>query len=147
MIYFVDAVGSKCAKIGFATELSSRIRELQTGCPFEIRVIGLIDTDDIEQEKTIHRKLARWRIRGEWYPLHVAEDYLARRASAIANQEVGKTLRPDREEAWRIHQMVRCELGVRCLCGWPESGATVSKRSWLNHRAGKMQRLRMPESP
>lgn len=76
MIYAVEILDRMFVKIGFckAEDAQSRIATLQTGSPFEIKLIGLTD-GTLMQEKAIHASLtvAFSRIRvpmppNEWYP-------------------------------------------------------------------------------
>lgn len=69
MIYVLRTRGAKPSfiKIGYCKEsLYSRVKKLQTGCPFKLDVIAFFD-GDMRDEKEIHRKLSGRRIRGEWY--------------------------------------------------------------------------------
>lgn len=54
-------------KIGRATHLTRRLSTVQTGCPFEVRLVGFI-AEDIESET--HKRLGMSgikRVRGEWF--------------------------------------------------------------------------------
>lgn len=76
MIYAVHILERKFVKIGFsaAEDVAKRIAELQTGNPFEIKVVLTVD-GTLRQEKELHAALtsAFGRIRvpmppNEWYP-------------------------------------------------------------------------------
>jgi len=76
MIYAVEILDQKFVKIGFSSAASSceRIATLQTGCPFEIKEIFVIE-GTLRQEQSIHALLRSsfGRIRvpmppNEWYP-------------------------------------------------------------------------------
>ena len=76
MIYAVEILDRMYVKIGYckAEDAQTRIATLQTGSPFELRLIGLTD-GTLMQEKAIHASLtsafARIRVPmppNEWYP-------------------------------------------------------------------------------
>lgn len=68
-IYFVwcdDPVGH--VKIGYAQNLVGRLSEMQTGCPFPLRVVAWFHADDPKQaEATLHYEFAAYGVRGEWF--------------------------------------------------------------------------------
>jgi hypothetical protein len=59
-------------KIGTTTDLSSRVRELQTGSPVTLRVLAVCPGDRA-LEAALHRAYARYRVSGEWFALPEAE--------------------------------------------------------------------------
>lgn len=76
MIYVVHILDQKFVKVGFTSDedVSVRIAQLQTGCPFEIKELFTVE-GTLRQEKAIHTSLgvAFGRIRipvppNEWYP-------------------------------------------------------------------------------
>ena len=76
MIYALSILDKKFIKIGYTgqDDVQSRIAELQTGCPYELRVVMLAD-GTLRQEQSLHGALrtAFTRIRvpmppNEWYP-------------------------------------------------------------------------------
>lgn len=76
MIYFLSVLGSEFIKIGYtAQDIEKRKSALQTGNPFEIKVIFTVD-GTLLQEKEIHRSLKEVFERlkvfnnpvNEWYP-------------------------------------------------------------------------------
>jgi D-alanyl-D-alanine dipeptidase len=75
-IYF--ALAGDLLKIGFASNIASRMRELQTGCPVDLRLIHWQQGSRIE-ERALHRRFAELHARGEWFHFkgalleHVAE--------------------------------------------------------------------------
>lgn len=66
MIYAIEAVGLGLVKIGRAINPSSRLKELQTGCPVPIKLIATVPWHD-SSEGLIHRRFAEWRHCGEWF--------------------------------------------------------------------------------
>lgn len=74
MIYVLRTRGAPFIKIGFSeSDIGSRIKTLQTGCPYEIELIHA-RPGDIKDEKEIHRKLSTHRASGEWF--HMTTDSL-----------------------------------------------------------------------
>lgn len=71
-IYFVEAVGAGRVKIGWSAgqDPSRRICALQTGCPFELRLIATAH-GTIRDEKAMHRRFEAQRVSPsvEWFHL------------------------------------------------------------------------------
>ncbi len=53
-------------KIGKATNIAKRMRELQTGNPLKLRLIAIL-SDDMEDERKFHDRFKAYRISGEWF--------------------------------------------------------------------------------
>lgn len=70
-VYFMHAVGTDFYKIGWtSTNLNTRLSNVQIGCPFEVKIVCLIETDDpVGTEKILHDKYESCRGRGEWFEL------------------------------------------------------------------------------
>jgi hypothetical protein len=68
-VYFIKA-GQKL-KIGKAKDPELRMAELQTGCPFEMRLMGTLkcksDMHSHTVEQRLHRLFRREHFRGEWF--------------------------------------------------------------------------------
>lgn len=70
LIYFVQAESSRAVKIGKTSgyRLRDRISQLQTSTPERLYICRLVRADGHEDlEGAIHRELAEFRIRGEWF--------------------------------------------------------------------------------
>jgi hypothetical protein len=52
--------------IGVAKDPKARLKELQVGCPDELRLLGVVEGEE-DTEESIHALLAEHRIRGEWF--------------------------------------------------------------------------------
>lgn len=67
-VYFVQ--GGKYVKIGYTQNESvdSRIRSLQTGCPFQLRLLAVYPGNE-KFERRLHRMFGPWRMQGEWFRL------------------------------------------------------------------------------
>lgn len=75
MIYAVECVGTEYVKFGYTDELTAtgRLRDLQTGCPLELRLIASC-SGGREVEQKIHMWLIKRRGRGEWFTRGVEVD-------------------------------------------------------------------------
>lgn len=71
-VYFVQSGNKKGAiKIGVTNNMEKRLEVLQTGNPFKLTVLAVIECDSREHayhtEGRLHRLFRRCKIRGEWY--------------------------------------------------------------------------------
>jgi hypothetical protein len=67
MIYFIQAGDGGPVKIGHTKhDAHKRLKELQTGCPEKLTVVGVIEGDR-SQERQLHEILDAYRIHGEWF--------------------------------------------------------------------------------
>lgn len=55
-------------KIGFSKNPLERVRQLQTGCPFRLHLVGTV-TAPQTAEFALHNKYADKRMHGEWFQL------------------------------------------------------------------------------
>lgn len=62
--YFIQAGTDGPVKIGVAQDVEKRIKELQTGCPDDLRLIGRIQGNC---ESELHKRFSQFRLRGEWF--------------------------------------------------------------------------------
>lgn len=82
-IYLLKIKGFHYYKIGKSTDVISRIKQLQTGIPFELDIINTWEFKNVSVvEKHIHIKLSKNRIRGEWFlfsdrELKIITNYIA----------------------------------------------------------------------
>lgn len=65
-VYLVEATGIDKVKIGFATNLADRLRNLQTACPVPLKLLAVVAGGD-EVELELHRRFAHLRSHGEWF--------------------------------------------------------------------------------
>lgn len=66
-IYFIEIQDeSKAVKIGYATNVKSRLSGLQTSCPYEIKLIAAF-VGKAETEAFLHQKFEDSRLKGEWF--------------------------------------------------------------------------------
>lgn len=65
-VYAIRAGDTLHTKIGTAVDPWKRRKELQTGNPHDLHIIGLVE-GELELEATLHKAMARFHMRGEWF--------------------------------------------------------------------------------
>lgn len=65
-VYFVQEGKSGSIKIGFAKNVKTRIKSLQTGNSRDLRLLCAIEGDP-SLEKSLHKKFSQFLERGEWF--------------------------------------------------------------------------------
>jgi hypothetical protein len=65
-IYFIQGESGGPIKIGYATDVYSRLKTLQTGHPDNLKILCAMP-GNYDDEKKYHQKFAEYRIRGEWF--------------------------------------------------------------------------------
>ncbi len=72
-LYIMQSDVTGAVKVGRSSNPAQRRRELQTGCPYRIKILTVLEGKGSEEHK-IHKRLEKWRIRGgtedikgEWY--------------------------------------------------------------------------------
>jgi len=72
-VYFAVCLsfGNKLVKIGKAKNPKQRLKELQAGCPFPMKLALTLDYDSAKDahssESELHKLLAHHKINGEWF--------------------------------------------------------------------------------
>lgn len=71
-VYFIACDDANAVKIGITRDPQERLAALQAGCPLQLRLAALIQTEpDTRQaadlEKQLHAAFRAWRIHGEWF--------------------------------------------------------------------------------
>jgi hypothetical protein len=64
MIYFI--VGGKFCKIGFSKDPNTRLKELQTACPYKLKVVATMP-GCFATELALHSVFSDQRTHGEWF--------------------------------------------------------------------------------
>ena len=62
--YFIGC--GEFVKIGFSINPYARLKELQTGCPLEMAMLGIVSSEKFG-EKYLHKLFDGFRERGEWF--------------------------------------------------------------------------------
>lgn len=63
-VYFVECAGR--IKIGYTQDVASRLKSLATGAPAEMSILATVD-GTVNFERAIHKDLAAYRVKGEWF--------------------------------------------------------------------------------
>jgi len=70
VIYFLNAEGTNFWKVGYCgreSKVPFRIKELQTGCPFNLLLVAVIKQKSQSFEGKIHKLMKSHRMRGDWF--------------------------------------------------------------------------------
>lgn len=95
MIYLIGNIEQKICKIGFSEKPEKRLRGIQTGCPYRIKLINKIIGLPAD-EKYLHRKFVSNKLHGEWFDLtdeilnHFSQDLLSQLMNTIGYKELTK---------------------------------------------------------
>lgn len=84
MIYFVQAEIGGPVKVGYTGgEPAERIRDLQCGSPFKLRLLGTIEGNQAA-ERALHKRFAEHRLHGEWFrPCREIRELVRPRPAAV----------------------------------------------------------------
>lgn len=66
MVYIIVNEKELICKIGFSKDPSARLINLQTGCPYPLKLERIID-GDINKERELHKVFDKFRLEGEWF--------------------------------------------------------------------------------
>lgn len=66
-VYFIQC--NDFVKVGFANNVHRRVKDLDTGCPYNLRLIAVEPTESRKREHELHRIFSGIRFKGEWYHL------------------------------------------------------------------------------
>lgn len=68
MVYFLQFARGGPLKIGFTSgHLRKRLRDLQAGSPYRLRVLAVIGNGDKDREHRLHRRFRHSRLCSEWH--------------------------------------------------------------------------------
>jgi hypothetical protein len=78
-IYFIRSGAHGAIKVGYATNVATRIASLQIGNPMKLHLLGCIAGPQSIETKIL-RDLKPWRLSGEWHtPARAVSDYINNR--------------------------------------------------------------------
>lgn len=61
-------------KVGFTDKISIRLSALQTGCPYELKLLKAFPSGFMERDEArLHELWKRYEIRGEWFQIPFGE--------------------------------------------------------------------------
>ena len=66
-VYFVEAVGTNLCKIGFASELRTRIKDLMWSNACTLQILGYIENSSPTAETELHAKFNAINHHGDWF--------------------------------------------------------------------------------
>lgn len=69
MIYLITCAETNCCKIGYSSNPANRLTQLQTGNPFALELLTVIE-GDFTLETELHIQFAEFRLQGEWFILN-----------------------------------------------------------------------------
>lgn len=118
MIYFVRS--GDAVKIGYAERPDKRIPSLKTANPNELVVLGVME-GGVGDEKELHRRFSRRRLRGEWFEL--SNEILV---------FIEEHCRPFFWEARRVGMLPPEPIGgERILTSWPAGALGLTTGAFL----------------
>lgn len=65
-VYFIRMGDDGPVKIGIAKDPQGRLRDLQVGCPFPLKLLATV-SGGMEKEQRLHEELQEFRMEGEWF--------------------------------------------------------------------------------
>jgi hypothetical protein len=132
-VYFIGEEENGCSpiKIGVAKNIEGRKRNLQTGNPLNLRLLGWINTGDtFELERNLHDHFSGRRVRGEWFDIEPADilpilmrahidGFVAKNADAFQLIGYGRDAVPEYLGVWEWADLEfdECCPFCGCLCG------------------------------
>ena len=133
-VYFIadnenDDYRSLRIKIGRSRDIQARMRALQTGSPYELKLMGWIESNDDKQlESRLHKKYADQHARLEWFELEPADvfeelrrhgifAYIATEENAFEIASRDKDGVPEYCGAWKWGDVDDSEFCPKCGCG------------------------------
>jgi len=66
-VYFIEAMGTGFVKIGRSRNSEDRVKGLQVGCPYSLKLLCEIGGDSVDAEKQFQKRFAKYHHRGEWF--------------------------------------------------------------------------------
>lgn len=65
-VYVFANFFSGVCKIGFTKNPLNRLKQVQTGCPYKLEIV-LVINGSVKVEKALHRKYKKFKTNGEWF--------------------------------------------------------------------------------
>lgn len=91
-VYAIQAGEEGPVKVGIAASAQTRARELQTGNPYKLRLIGYSVVRKewaLQWERKVHERLKDYRMEGEWFRI---APFVKQVTAAIASGELQRAL-------------------------------------------------------
>ena len=115
-------------KIGLSKDIRGRVRQLQTGSPYRLRLMGWIENNnDIILERSLHDKYANQRTHNEWFALepftvlqelksHGICGYIAAQSNAFEIMSYNRDGIPECVGAWKWTEVENIDFCPQCGC-------------------------------
>lgn len=129
-IYFIADRKNDLVKIGVSNDRDRRLKQLQTGNPFVLELMGWIaeETNQFKIEANIHKEYSNKCFRGEWFSINQNEvlQILALYNGFIPkNDDAFKVIGYDKDNIpeylgvwdWQDFELEECCPFCGCLCG------------------------------
>lgn len=84
-VYFAQTVSGGPIKIGLAKRLKTRMLALQSGCPYPLQVLHVIEPAGYSVETALHKRFFSIRSHGEWFHPKLELCDLIERMKALGN--------------------------------------------------------------
>ena len=81
-IYLIKAQELNLYKIGFSKSAQKRVKQLQTGCPYQLEIVSIYEPKKFPNkvEKVMHRSMSIYKkdednteLKGEWFDLRLCD--------------------------------------------------------------------------
>ena len=129
-VYFMADRRNSLVKIGVSSNRDRRLRQLQTGNPFELEFMGWID-DEVDHyciEKDLHEKYKNKHFRGEWFSINqddVIHELKLHHGFIPKNEDAFQVIGYDKDGIpeylgvwdWQEFDLEECCPLCGCLCG------------------------------
>lgn len=103
-VYFITWGENNPVKIGWSRVLESRLKTLQTSFPYDLEIRKVLPADSEQLEAQLHRYLANYRMRGEWFRQ-------SGRVKSVMESAWDNENLPDPEKV--LHNMMPAHLSLR----------------------------------
>lgn len=134
MVYiYVIAAANHSVKIGIAGNPQFRLRELQTGCPFRLKVFAQFKITNrssaLKLERQIHKRLGRVQLEGEWFNI-TAPDAVATITSILSGAPTNQDAKAEIAAAREFRQKPSHRIIVCPYCQHAKQTALDNKTIW-----------------
>ncbi|BBB66539.1 hypothetical protein UNDYM_2286 [Undibacterium sp. YM2] len=135
-IYFLKDTVRKKIKIGRSKNVQQRIRDLQTGNPSPLQLMGWMNVnDEVKVERRLHQTYQDWCELGEWFNIDSCEvlTELKRENGFVGTPKNSYEIVGYDNDAipeylgvceWQDFEIYECCPYCACLCGMHEQGDT-----------------------
>lgn len=65
-VYFALAEDQQLVKIGVGRNVWKRLEQIQTSCPYKLRIVAVLEDGHLKEQE-LHRRFAAYRLQGEWF--------------------------------------------------------------------------------